>query len=309
MKKSLVLFLLILVASTTFSQVDSLEQDYPPYNPKRVRALAIGSSVAYLSSMYGLNAAWYAQYPRGPFHFESDNHRWLQVDKVGHLFSAYGESILFIDACKWAGIPQKKAALIGGGFGFFAQTVIEILDGFSVEWGASSGDLIANTLGSGLGVGQELAWQQQRIRLKWSFHPVNYPASMEERAHKLYGDKVYTSFIKDYNGQTYWISVNPNDFNQLTFLPKWMNIAVGYGGEQIYGGDGNYWTDENDVFHNYTHIPRIRQYYFSLDVDLRHLKGKNKAINTLIALLNVLKFPMPTLEFSKQGMRFHPIYF
>ena len=50
-------------------------------------------------------------------------------------------------------------------------TIIEILDGQSAEWGASSGDLIANSLGSFLAIGQELKWNEQRIQLKYSYIP------------------------------------------------------------------------------------------------------------------------------------------
>lgn len=296
---------LLLVGQEINEEIDS-SQIYL----NRRKGLFIGSVVTYGASMYGLNALWYKNYPRGPFHFQSDNHQWLQVDKVGHFYSAYGESVLFLDAVKWAGVPSKQAAWIGGSYGFFAQTVIEILDGFSVEWGASSGDLIANTMGSALVIGQELAWQQQRIRVKWGFHPVNYPNDLQARAHSLYGSEWYESFMKDYNGQTYWLSFNIKDFNQSTKLPKWLNIAVGYGGEQMYGGDDNSWELEDGSRMYRYDIPRVRQYYISLDADLRHLKGTNKVVNTLIAWLNVLKVPFPAIEYSKElGLRFHPIYF
>ena len=33
------------------------------------------------------------------------------------------------------------------------------------QWGASSGDLIANTFGSLLVIGQEVAWNDQKIQL------------------------------------------------------------------------------------------------------------------------------------------------
>jgi hypothetical protein len=49
-------------------------------------------------------------------------------------------------------------------------TAVEVLDGFSSEWGASSGDIIANASGTALFVSQELLWKEQRITPKFSFH-------------------------------------------------------------------------------------------------------------------------------------------
>ena len=42
------------------------------------------------------------------------------------------------------------------------------MDGYSAEWGASSGDIIANALGTGLYISQELLWKEQRITPKFS---------------------------------------------------------------------------------------------------------------------------------------------
>ncbi|OJU23360.1 MAG: hypothetical protein BGN92_03335 [Sphingobacteriales bacterium 41-5] len=49
-------------------------------------------------------------------------------------------------------------------------TVIEILDGFSNKWGFSWGDMAANVFGAGMFQGQQLLWNEQRIKFKFSFH-------------------------------------------------------------------------------------------------------------------------------------------
>ena len=54
------------------------------------------------------------------------------------------------------------------GLGFL--TVVEVFDGYSSEWGASSGDIVANVSGTALYVSQELLWNEQRITPKFSFH-------------------------------------------------------------------------------------------------------------------------------------------
>ncbi len=40
-----------------------------------------------------------------------------------------------------------------------------------------------------------------------------------------------TNILKDYNGQTIWLSFNIHSFTKDSFLPKWLSLAVGYGGE------------------------------------------------------------------------------
>ena len=39
----------------------------------------------------------------------------MQIDKWGHIHSAYFESIWSIESLKWAGVPAKKAAVYGAG--------------------------------------------------------------------------------------------------------------------------------------------------------------------------------------------------
>ena len=83
-------------------------------------------------------------------------------------------------------------------------TIIEILDGTSKQWGASSGDLIANTTGSLLAIGQALKWDEQKIQLKYSYSSTKFPSMNEEQL----GSNYYEQALKDYNGQTYWLTFN-----------------------------------------------------------------------------------------------------
>jgi hypothetical protein len=86
-------------------------------------------------------------------------------------------------------------------------TAVEVLDGFSSEWGASSGDIIANASGTAF-VSQELLWKEQRITPKFSFHTTQYA---QYRPNVL-GSSLAEQMLKDYNGQTYWLSVNLHSF-------------------------------------------------------------------------------------------------
>ena len=133
-----------------FTPADSL-------NKSRAYALIGGTSVGYAATMIGLNAAWYADFERSSFHFFNDWGEWNDMDKVGHFYSAYNESLLLMYGGIWAGLPRRKAMWLGVGFGALFQTSIEVLDGFSTKWGFSVGDIAFNTGGLVLLAAQEFA--------------------------------------------------------------------------------------------------------------------------------------------------------
>jgi len=306
-------------SSSFFAPADTL-------NKARTYTLIGGTSVGYAAAMIGLNAAWYSDFERKSFHLFNDWGEWNDMDKVGHLYSAYNESLILMYGGLWAGMPRKKAMWMGVGFGALFQTSIEVLDGFSAKWGFSVGDIAFNTGGLALLAAQELAWQEQRITLKVSVHPVRYPrttinaingegtTTIADRTANLYGEKFYESFLKDYNGQTLWASANIRSFmkKEDSKIPRWLNIAVGYGADNLLGGFANSWTTD-DL--NYTaspvDFPRRRQFYLSFDVDFTRIKTRKPFIKGLLICLNAIKFPAPTMEWNTNGggFRFYPVYF
>ncbi|HMX77470.1 MAG TPA: hypothetical protein PLC62_10375, partial [Chitinophagaceae bacterium] len=56
-------------------------------------------------------------------------------------------------------------------------------------------------------------------------------------------------------------------------------------------------------------IPRYRQWYLSPDIDFSRIKTKSKAVRLLFTVLNAFKFPFPSLEFSKNGIKLNAIHF
>ncbi len=233
------------------------------------------------------------------------------MDKAGHIFSAYFEGKYSRELWRWSGLPRKQQIWIGGLSGFTYQSVIEVLDGFSEEWGFSWSDMGANAIGSALLISQELAWDEQRIQLKFSTHPATYPEGiLDEKARQLFGRSFPARALKDYNAQTYWASVNLYAFNKNTWLPRWLNIAVGYGADGMYGGRDNTWTDAHGVKYDYSSIPRIRQFYLSPDIDFTRIRSRKKSVRVLFQVLNMMKFPAPTLEINSLGkVKLHAIYF
>lgn len=267
--------------------------------------------VGYGATMIGLYSAWYKQYPQTGFHTFNDWPEWKQVDKVGHLYSAYIESLGSNEMWRWTDIDRKKRIWIGGMSGAFYQTIIEVLDGFSEGWGWSWADFGANILGSGTFVAQELAWDEQRINIKFSFHNKKYiDPELNNRTNKLFGNSTAQRFIKDYNGQTYWASANLKSFFPKSNLPPWLSLSVGYGAEGLFGGTKNFATDEsgNTIFDR-PDIKRYRQWYLAPDVDFSKIKTGSKGMKFFLKFLNAFKFPAPSLEFSNGKLKVHAIYF
>ena len=268
------------------------------FNKKRLGAVIGTEVLLYGGSMYGLSELWYKDYPRSKFHFFDDNNEWLQMDKVGHATTSYYIGRVGIGLLKWSGVERKKAIWYGGMVGSVYQSTIEVLDGFSSEWGFSVGDFTANTLGSVLVVAEELAWDDQRIVLKYSFQQSPYASYRPN----ILGKDITENALKDYNGQTYWLSVNLYSFMaKSSKFPKWLNLAVGYGAEGMTGAvfnppyvDGNGWQ---------INFERYRQFYLSFDVDLTRIKTKSKLLNTLFYSIGFLKIPAPSLEFNKNEIK------
>jgi len=126
---------------------------HQPVNNNRIWFITGINVAGYGGSLILFNKAWYKNYPHTSFHTFNDSKEWQQVDKVGHAWAAYNTGHLSAAMWRWAGLSQKKAALIGGLSGAAYLTVIEFLDAHSSQWGWSWNDIAANITGSGLFIG------------------------------------------------------------------------------------------------------------------------------------------------------------
>jgi hypothetical protein len=237
----------------------------------------------------------------------NDWEEWQQMDKMGHFWSTYQISRHTSNIWQWAGLDRDKAIWVGAVSGMAYLSVIEILDGYSDKWGFSVPDVMANTAGAGLFLGQELLWKEQRITLKLSYSPYQY-GNLKYRADELFGSGDVERLLKDYNGQIIWASINMKSFLPNTKFPKWLNLAVGYNGRTMLGGYENKWEDAlgNPIIRN--DIKRYKRFLISFDVDLTKIETKNKTLKTIYSIFNVLKVPAPAIEFNTLGkFRLHPV--
>lgn len=270
-------------------------------NVPRRNAVVLSETVALGGALVGLNQLWYKDYQKSDFHFKNDNAHWLQMDKAGHVYSSYHLGRFSAELLDWSGVSKKNQLIYGATTGFVFLTAVEVMDGYSAEWGFSWGDVASNASGTMLYVGQELLWDEQRIVPKFSFHRTPYAGARPEVLGSTFSEEI----LKDYNGQTYWLSANIHSFFKESKIPKWLNVAVGYGAEGM--------ITANDGLVNTVFLPekeRTRQFYVSLDLDLTKIKTQNHVLKTLFSIFNSIKVPAPTLEFRQLGgIKAHLIYF
>lgn len=282
------------------NSIDSFLKPADSLNINRRNAVVISETILASTTLVGLNQLWYADYPKSKFHFINDNNEWLQMDKAGHVFSSYHLSKIGADALNWSGISKKNQLLFGSTLGLAFLTTVEVFDGYSSNWGASLGDVIANVSGTALFVSQELLWNEQRITPKFSFHTTKYAAIRPN----VLGSSFQEQLLKDYNGQTYWLSCNIHSFFKESKIPKWFNIAIGYGAEGMITGNSV------DTTILYPEVERYRQFYISLDIDLTKIETKSHVLKTIFTIFNTVKIPAPTIEIKgSQGVKFHALYF
>ncbi|WP_343634496.1 DUF2279 domain-containing protein [Fluviicola sp.] len=246
-----------------------------------------GGSVALLS------AVWYQEYPKSKFHSFDDSNEWLYMDKFGHAYTAYKLSTVNYAAWRWARMPKKKAVLVSGGIAWTYQLSVEILDGFSAEWGFSWADLTANTAGVGLFLGQQLGWDEQRFQLKFGYKPSPYAAI---RPNTL-GSNFPERLLKDYNAQSYWLCVAPGTFFKQSKFPKWIQVGFGYSIDSKLNGDLNTYTDLNT---GKTYFAK-QEYAISLDIDWAQLPIKKPWLKKVLKPLNSIKIPFPAV-FWRNGV-------
>lgn len=290
-------FILIVVLFSYSANLESKSfvlEDYT-FKDNKLKHLVISEAAVFSLALVGFNELWYKNYPKSNFHFVNDNSSWLQMDKFGHAATSYYGGVNGIKLYKWAGLDYKKAVWVGGLSGLLFNSTIEILDGFSTNWGASLGDVFANSMGSLIAISQELYWKEQKILLKYSYSKSGIADSNNE----LFGNTILQRSLKDYNGQTYWLSVNINSFFEIenSSFPKWLNFALGYSGNGMISAQNK--TGDN----------RYRQFLFSLDVDLTRINTKNKFLKKLTHVFSFVKIPFPTFEFSNNQLKLHSIYF
>ncbi|MBO9634849.1 MAG: hypothetical protein J7578_17190, partial [Chitinophagaceae bacterium] len=170
--------------------------------------------------------------------------------------------------------------------------------------------MASNIAGAATYLGQELGWKEQRIQIKLGYTPYDYSTkTLRDRRNQLFGKAIYERLLKDYNSQNYWISVNIRSFFPESRLPRWLNLAAGYNGRGMFGGEENTWTGYNGEHYSYTDIDRTRHFFLAPDIDLTRIRTNKKWLRSVLFVANMIKIPSPAIELSNKGkFRAHWMY-
>lgn len=263
--------------------VDSAAQR-ATHSPTRISKIHYDRLVLCSASLVALNVSVYQPFketwwnePRTHFHFYRGWRRTVgywdfgwndsyygHIDKLGHYFSSKILAEQLTNLSNWVGFRPSQSQWIGPILSSLFMLEIEVYDGFFVEWGFSLADFAANEAGAFSPMLREKYPFLQNFSLKFSYHPSKQPQKEP-------------TFIKDYAGQTYWLSFNLRPLLPAKIkrhYPNWLNLALGYGvskqahgdvelylapdvnWEKLYQGDSPYWKF---FFHalNYLHFPSL----------------------------------------------------
>ena len=140
--------------------------------------------------------------------------------------------------------------------------------------------------------------------MKFSYHASIYPRYYPEEL----GRNWISRILKDYNGQTYWLSFNIKSFlSAKNDFPSWLNMSFGYGAEGMIGARTNPTVLNGQAIPAF---PRYRQFYFAPDVDLLRVPSNSQFFNAAAYFTRFIKFPAPALEWNTlKRVSFRPLYF
>lgn len=266
------------------------------YRRDRLESVVISEAIIFTVTSIGLYYLWYKKFPKRKFHRFNDGREWMQIDKVGHATTAYNISSMQYDLMRWCGIQRNDAILSATLTSMFYLSIIEVMDGFSKNWGFSGYDMLANFAGTAFFAAQQYGWNEQRIGMKVSARLT--PFAKENK--RLLGSNWASRLLKDYNGQTYWLSFNLRSFLPVnTSVPEWTNLALGYSATGMTQAFPSSEKSEN----------RYRRFFLAPDADLFRIPA-SPGFESPAYLGKFIKIPAPAIEFnSKRKFKLHAIYF
>jgi hypothetical protein len=247
---------------------------------KQLRTGLLISGLTLSTALYGYISWW----DKSDSTFRMRHEGWFEADtpnggadKLGHGYSFYVSTRLMTSGFQWAGHSSKEAAQLAGLTSGLLSLGVEIIDGFTEDYGFSPEDLIMNLSGIGLGAVLESYPQWDEVidmRIK-------YWPSDDARRLQDYDP------VADYSGQTYLLITKASGIptlRQNQFL-RYLELAVGYGTRGYQPNDG---TDTQ---------PTSRNLYYGLSLNLSQLLNDTlfkKQSRTQQITNNVLEyFQMP----------------
>lgn len=292
------LFIIVFLVSGALS---SANEPLPIDSLKSRKVVAgTGIGLAWAGSMGALWGVWYSKEEQSRFHFFNDGNFWLHMDKAGHAYTSYQISQLTQDIFEWSGIKSTRAVWMASGVSIGYQTTLEIFDGLSKNWGFSLYDFGYNVLGTSLFTSQELLLGEQWFLPKFSYAPSPYAQLRPETLGSSFGERL----LKDYNGQTYWVSFNPFLRLRESTFPKWICFSFGYSADAKLKGDTDSFTHSDGTLYT-----AKREWLLSMDIDFSRIPVRKPFWKKVLKQFNYLKIPFPAFKLSNGKISALPIYF
>lgn len=292
--------MIVLFAGRGYSQ-NSFWERRDSMSVARVSTVSASVGVIWGGSITGLSEIWYADVAKTKFHSIDDFHNWLQMDKGGHFYTANKINALCTDLYRWSGLKENTSLILGAGISLGYQTSLELLDASSLNWGFSWSDMTFNVLGTAWYTGQYLLWKEERIIPKFSYSPTKFAAVRPE----VFGSTPLESFLKDYNGHTYWLSISPGKFLPKSKIPKWICLSLGYSVDEKLIGSKEVYVDPHTGVSYFSN----REFLLSMDIDFSALDIKRPWLKVLVKQFNYIKVPFPALLFRGNTTYLRGIYF
>ena len=291
--KSSTFLLLFFLLSVNNCKIIAQEKDSTNNKVLKIVNASIVST-SYLASTYRSTQHFYTKYPYSSFITKNDLGTWLNMDKAFHAFSSYQLCSFFYEGNKLTKIKDKKSLDIA--------LVESLVFGLTKEWvdshidiaGWSWYDISANLSGSFLFYGQQKLFNEQRVKMKFSY----YNSNLQSYNPSVLGDSKLNYWLKDYNGQTFWLTSSLGAWGITQ--KKWANpISIAFG----YSADNMLNELDNSKIPNNLQLNRYKQYYIGLDIDWSQIEVKRKSVKVLFYLLDKVKIPFPSIEISKFGSK------
>jgi len=299
------LLLISFIALIFIGHSQSFFENDTSFNVKRTAWTSGIIATGWTGSILALKNVWYKDSWTNNFHTFDDSRQWLGMDKAGHVFTGHLIAKNISSIYRWSGVERKKSLLIGSSVAFGYLASLEMLDGFSDKWGFSWSDVGANALGIAWYTWQELLWEEQRLKLKFSAHLTPYA----QYRPSVLGSSFSERLLKDYNGQSYWLSITPAQFlSTSSAFPKWLSFSLGYSIDQKLHGDYNIFN-HIDAKGGITTFEAKSQYLFSLDIDFEGFNPKRKWVKTLFKAINHVKLPFPAVILNGGRLEVSGFYF
>ena len=281
-------FIIYLLYTYSFTYSQNFENKYNFLEPSdsliksRQASLLIMHSALIGSNVFLLNQYYYKDKSKIELHFKKDLNGSGMIDKYSHGLFSYQFTRLSNESFKWSGTDYKTSLIYSNVFGVTMLTIKEFLDGVTEDSGWSWYDFSSNFIGAGLYTGQELLWKKQRIQPKFSYN--------ESKINNYLTESSYDTserFLKNYEAHTYWLSFNINSFLKTEYIPNWLNFSLGY------SVNGFLKPKDQSIINE-----KYKSYYISIDIDLTEIKTRSHFLKTIFSILNMIKIPAPTLQFS-----------